>query len=162
MATVNKLRDPGALHLKSIEGTGTGKRPLTIADFPASASKGDRVAICYLPRNSVVVSTAVVNTTAWNGTGAEILIGTGSDDNALIATGDFTPAIGLNTSTNSVDGGTDGQIIYATLQFTAKPTAGSSHIVIAYMRYGDTRDSGGKLGNTGDITLIEPTLVKAT
>ena len=161
MAIVNKLRSSGALHLKSIEATGTGNDPLVIGDFPASASKGDRVAICYVPPYSVVIGTQVINSTAWNGTGAEVLIGTGTDDDALVAAGDFTPdsTTPLNESTKTIDSGENGAIIYATLVHTAKPTAGESHVTLTFVRYGDTRESGGKLGYTGDVDVIEPMLI---
>ena len=146
MATLNHQNDVGNTRLKH-DGSLTAK--ITPDMFPASAADGsgdDTAVVFAVPNGSVITSVRVVNVTAWNGTGTEVLVGTKSDDDAFVTAGNFsmTTGVKVGSGTGDYDTGDANLPIHVKLNWTNgannKPTAGESYLVVQYVEYG--KDAG--------------------
>ena len=133
MAALDHQNNPGNRRLKH-NGALTAR--ITPADFPSTTSGQDTVVVFAIPKGSVTTDVRVINTTAWNGTGAELIVGTSTDDDALVTAANFTATAGVKTGTGVLDSGSSDTAIHAKLSWTAKPTQGESYLVVNFTEYG--------------------------
>ena len=146
MATRNHQRDTGNCFLKQA-GTLTARIRANMFLSLATAPGGDTVVPFAVPADAIVTDAYFVVTTAFNGTGTNIEVGTKSDDDGFVTSANGTATVGTKvgsgTLLNAISG-SDNLPIHVKLNWTSgannKPTAGEGHVVIKYTTIG--RSSG--------------------
>ena len=139
MATLNHQNNPGNRRLKH---DGSLTATITPSDFPATTSGQDDVVVFAVPANSLITYARLINTTAWNGTTPELIVGNSSNDDEIVTTTQFTPTAGVKSANSGIDTGAAPYSVTAKLTWGAsKPTAGESVLVVEYVEYGKNAGS---------------------
>ena len=126
-----------------------------VADFPSTTSAQDSNVLFAIPKNSIITAVELVVTTAFNGTGAELTVGTSSDPDGFVTTTNFTPGVGTKSGSGSLLNATTGAAdlpIHATLAWTAKPTAGEATLVVQYIEHSE-RAGSPNLGQLARVSV---------